>query len=140
MIKNYNIESEIRLVKVREMPDNKNVHEQLFWFADSLGLFNKRDKDKSCYRLFIAVIQSTKTKEMLSSDELAEKLKLSRATTIHHLKTLMKYGLVKHTNNKYILCSDSLIELIREVDNNYKRTLKQILTIAKTLDEELDLH
>lgn len=131
-------ELEIHLIKIRSTPQ-QNIHDQLIWLAESFGLLSLRDKDKSCYRLFIELVKCTKTKQALTSDELANRLSLSRATTIHHLKNLIKHGLVKHIDNRYVMTTDSLIELMQEIDNNYKRTMKQIAVIAKKLDDELQL-
>lgn len=136
--KSYLLEVEIRLIKLRQFP-TKNLNSELIWLAQSLGLLNKRDKDKSCYRLFIELIKASKTKEMLTSDELAARLNLTRATVIHHMKTLDSLGLIKKINNGYILHSDSLFELFREIDNNYKKTMRQILSVAKNIDEQLNL-
>jgi len=138
MKKPYIEEIEIKLVKIRQMPKH-NIHEELIWFANSLGLVNKRDKDKSCYRLFIELVKAAKNKELLSSDDLAARLNLTRATVIHHLKNLNRMGIVKHIDGRYILTSDSLIELMRDIDNNYRRTMKQIYAIAKAIDDELEL-
>jgi len=138
MVKQYIGEIEIKLVKIRQMP-KKNIHEELIWLANSLGLVTKRDKDKSCYRLFLELLKSAKNQEMLTSDDLALRLNLTRATVIHHLKNLIRLGFVKHIDNRYILVSDSLIDLIRDIDNNYRRTMKQIYTIAKVIDDELEL-
>lgn len=134
----YSLEIEIKLMKLREFP-NKNVNSELMWLAQSIGLLNKRDKDKSLYRLFLELIKSSKNKEMLTSDELADRLNLTRATVIHHMKTLQNMGLIRRLNNTYILHSNSLLELFREIDNNYKKTMRQILTIAKNIDDELKL-
>lgn len=134
--KNRMLELEIKLIKIRQFP-KKEINEELLWTAESLGLLTKRDKDKTCYRLFIELIKSSKNKEMLTSDELANRLELTRATVIHHLKNLIKLGLVKHIDNRYILCSDNLVDLIKEIDNNYKKTIKQILTVVQSIDNEL---
>jgi len=39
-----------------------NINMKLQWLGSSLGLFNLRDKDKSCFRIFIEVIKSAKEK------------------------------------------------------------------------------
>ncbi|MFH1506493.1 MAG: hypothetical protein ABIE94_05925, partial [archaeon] len=60
------------------VPRQHNINEELQWLGGSLGLFNPRDKDKSCFRIFIAFVQSLKTNIGYSSDELATKLNLTR--------------------------------------------------------------
>jgi hypothetical protein len=42
----------ITIVNVRR-PSERNINHELQWLGTSLGLFNLRDKDKSCFRLFL---------------------------------------------------------------------------------------
>ena len=44
--------TKITIVRInQEVPEQ--IDEELQWIGSSLGLFNLRDKDKSCYRIFI---------------------------------------------------------------------------------------
>ena len=83
------IRQRITIVQIRK-PAEHNVNQELQWFGTSLGLFNLRDKDKSTFRLFIELLKSAKANHMLTSDELAAKLALSRGTIIHHINKLME--------------------------------------------------
>ena len=108
------INQKITIINVRR-PKYHNINEELQWFGNALGLFNLRDKDKSCFRLFIEIVKSTRKKNPITSDELATKLNLSRGTVIHHLNRLMESGIVVHEKNMYILRVDSLKDLVDEV-------------------------
>ena len=61
-------EQKITLISTRR-PRNKNVNEELKWLGASLGLFNVRDRDQSCFRIFIELLKSTKSDKNISSDE-----------------------------------------------------------------------
>ena len=74
---------------IRNRLPKKQVNEELQWFGDSLGLFNLRDKDKSCFRIFLELVKAAKVNNPLTSDEIGEHLKLSRGTVIHHINKLM---------------------------------------------------
>ena len=102
-----------------------------------MGLFNLRDKDKSCFRIFIELLKSARQNRGLSSDELADSLGLSRGTVIHHLNRLMDAGLVVHTQNVYILRVQNLQDLIEEVEKDIVRTLKDLRDIAADIDSRL---
>lgn len=123
----------------RRKPTSVSINEQLQWLGSSLGLFGLRDKDKSCFRVFIELIKNTKAKKPVSSDELAYRLNLSRGTVIHHINNLIGSGLVIHEGNKYMLRVDSLTSLIEEVEKDIKRTCEDLREIAKKIDEELGL-
>lgn len=118
-------------------PQKSGINEELQWLGNSLGLFNLRDKDKSQFRLFIELLKAAKIKIPISSDELAEKLKLSRGTIIHHINKMMSSGLVVAKNNKYILRVDNLNALIKELENDVLDILGELKEIAKDVDKKL---
>ena len=92
----------ITIMNIRK-PVQKNVNQELQWLGSSLGLFNLRDKDKSCFRVFIELIKNAKKNFPVSSDELAYRLGLSRGTVIHHIHRLLDSGIVVQANKGYIL-------------------------------------
>jgi len=120
-------------------PLKKNINEDLQWFGSSLGLFNLRDRNSSCFRIFIELVKSSRKKKLLSSDELAYKTGLSRGTIIHHLNKLIGSGIVVNEKNKYILRVDNLKVLVDEIEKDINRTCSDLKDIAKNIDEELGL-
>ena len=132
------IRQRITIVNIRK-PAERNVNQELQWFGSSLGLFNLRDKDKSCFRLFIELLKSAKTHHTISSDELASRLSLSRGTIIHHINRLMESGLVIHEGNTYTLRVESLSSLIEEVEKDIKRACEDLKSVAKEIDDRLGL-
>ena len=120
-------------------PAERVINRELQWLGDSLGLFNLRDKDKSCFRIFIELLKSTKRKNPLSSDELASKLDLTRGTVIHHINRLMDSGIVVHERKKYLLRVDNLRELVDEVKKDIERTCSDLKEVAEDIDRRLGL-
>ncbi len=118
-------------------PLGKGVNEQLQWLGGSLGLFSLRDKDKSCFRIFITLLKSAKRDEELSSDELAEMTGLTRGTVVHHLNNLMSTGLVETYKSRYVLRVNSLEELIRKLEEDVRVTLESLRKVAAELDEKI---
>mgnify|MGYP001593679971 CR=1 FL=1 len=132
------IRQRITIVNIRK-PIEHNINHELQWFGSSLGLFNMRDKDKSCFRVFIELVKSAKAKETLSSDVLAARLALSRGTIVHHINKLIEAGLVVHECNKYILRVDNLKSLVDEVERDIKRACEDLKEVAKEIDSRLGL-
>ena len=128
----------ITIVRSRK-PTENTINEELQWFGDSLGLFNLRDRDKSCFRVFIELLKSAKRKQPLSSDELAAKLRLSRGTVIHHINMLMDSGLVVHERKKYLLRVHNLKELVDEIKKDIERTCLDLKEIGDDIDRRLGL-
>ena len=114
-------------------PVHKNVNQELQWLGSSLGLFNLRDKDKSCFRVFIELVKNAKKGVPLSSDELAYKLGLSRGTVIHHINKLLDSGIVVQVHKGYILRVGTLRELIDEVEKDLRRTCDDLKKMAEEI-------
>ena len=120
-------------------PVQKNVNQELQWLGSSLGLFNLRDKDKSCFRVFIEMIKNAKLGKPLSSDEIAYSLGLSRGTVIHHLNKLLDSGIAVEAERGYILRVSNLRGLINEVEKDLERTLDELREMAEEIDKSLGL-
>ena len=131
-------QTKITIINIRK-PAPDNVNQELQWLGSSLGLFNLRDKDKSCFRVFIELLKAAKLKRPFSSDELAYRLNLTRGTVIHHINRLMESGLVVHEANRYMLRVNKLSELIDEVEEDVVRTCKSLKQIAEKIDDRLGL-
>ena len=130
--------SKITIIHSRK-PNKLSINQKLQWFANSLGLFNLRDKDNSMFRIFIELIKSAKVDRNISSDELALKLNLTRGTVVHHLHKLIESGLVISQKNRYYLRVNSLTELVDEVEKDVNRTLSDLRKVADDLDGQLGL-
>jgi len=128
----------ITIISIRK-PAQKNINQELQWLGSSLGLFNLRDKDKSCFRIFIELVKNAKTSNALSSDELAYNLGLSRGTVVHHLHKLLDSGIVLGTQRGYILRVNNLQDLVDEVEKDTLRTIYELKKMAKEIDEGLGL-
>lgn len=132
------IQQRVTIVKIRR-PAESSVNDSLQYLGNSLGLFNLRDKDKSCFRVFIELLKAAKRKQALTSDELAFKLSLTRGTVVHHINKLIEAGIVIHDGNNYFLRVDKLEALIEELRRDVDRTIDDLQEIAKEIDGELRL-
>ncbi len=120
-------------------PAERDINKELQWLGNSLGLFNLRDKDKSCFRVFIELLKAAKADRPLSSDELAERLGITRGTVIHHINKLMESGLVVHHQNRYVLRVENLSSMIEELERDVKRICFELRKAAKEIDERIGL-
>ncbi len=117
----------------------RTLNDELQWFGSSLGLFNLRDKDKSCFRVFIELLKAAKTDEPLTSDEISDKLGLTRGTVIHHMNKLMSAGIVVRHGNSYILRVNNLGALVEEIQRDAERAFIDLKRVAKEIDQMLGL-
>ena len=132
------ISRKITIVRVNK-PNPNDVNDKLQWLGDSLGLFNLRDKDKSCFRIFIELLKAAKLQHPLSSDELAAHLGITRGTVVHHLNKLIGAGIVIVHGSKYMLRVDNLKDLVEEIRRDLNRTCDKLSAVAEDIDYALDL-
>ena len=129
----------VTIIKTSE-PSSRGVNELLQWFGGTLGLFNLRDKDRSCFRIFIVLLKSVKgSPKGLSSDDIAERTSLSRGTVIYHLNKLMDVGIVFESSNKYFLKFDSLEEISEGIRSEVNDAFDSLSFIGRDLDRKLGL-
>ncbi len=128
----------ITIARIRK-PQHEDVNSELQWLSQSLGLFGDRDKEKSCFRIFVELIKAARKNKGLTSDELAARSNITRATVIHHLKKLIASGLVLVEGNYYYLRVHNLQALIDEVQKDLNHTFEDLRIMAKELDEQLGL-
>jgi len=117
----------------------KDLNKEIQWFSQSLGLLGERDKEKSCYRVFIELMKCAKVKYMISSDELAFRCNLSRGTVVHHLNHLIEKGLISKEGQRYILRVNNLNLLIKELKKDTERIIDDLDEVAKNIDSAFGL-
>ncbi|MEK6903562.1 MAG: winged helix-turn-helix transcriptional regulator [Nanoarchaeota archaeon] len=128
----------VTLIKTRK-PQRKDLNTDLQWFSESLGLFSPRDKERSCFRIFVELVKATRRRQLLSSDDLAARTNLSRGTVIHHIAHLVESGLVVQHEGKYLLRVENLETLIEELQRDLQRVFEDLKSMAQELDDQLGL-
>jgi len=126
----------VTIVRVRRTnPDN--INQELQWLGNSLGLFNVRDKDSSCFRVFITLVKRARLNDSLSSDDIAHKLKLARTTVIHHLTKLIDAGIVVREDGGYLLRENKMQDLVRDIHRDIDAIFANLEQVANEIDQKL---
>ncbi len=126
----------ITIVRIRKNNHN-NVNQELQWLGNSLGLFSLRDKDSSCFRVFITLVKQAKQNRTTTSDEIAHHLNLTRGTVVHHLTKLINSGIVVRERTGYILRENNLQKVIRDLKHDMDNMFAELDEVAKEVDEKL---
>lgn len=126
----------LTVIKIRKI-SSPNVNEELQWLGNSLGLFNLRDKDSSCFRIFITLVKKSRQNQPLSSDYIAEKLNLSRGTVVHHLTRLMGSGIVLREKEGYLIRENSLQDLVKDLQRDMEGVFLELKEVAQEIDQKL---
>lgn len=129
----------MRITIMHSSAPRQGVNEEIKWFGETLGLFGLRDKDSSCYRIFVELLKSSRERKGLSSDEISYRIGLSRGTVIHHINRLMESGLVSSEGRLYLLRVQNLEALVEELQKDIWRNLEDMKQIARKIDSELGI-
>ncbi len=130
--------AEYRILAIRA-PPTIDYNSDLEWICRSFGFLRPRDKKKTAYRIFKALIEAARFNKGLSSDELAEKLGLTRGTMVHHLNKMIKGGLVIYHEGQYKLRGRSLKSTVAEIQRDINRIFEDLYKVAENIDETLGL-
>lgn len=126
------------LLSVRK-PTTAEYETDLEWLCRTFGFLESRDKQKTAYLIFKALVEATAHNNGLTSDELAEKLSLTRGTMIHHLNKMMKSGLVIFHESKFKLRERSLKNTMEEIRRDINRLFENVFEISESIDRSLGL-
>ena len=126
----------VTIIKTRHQV-HRNINDDLKWIGTSLGLFSLRDKNSSCFRIFINLLRRARERRLTSSDELAELTGLTRGTVVHHLNILRDAGIVVREQKGYILRTDRMQILVQMIRHDVNTAFDEIEIIAADIDKHL---
>ena len=125
----------------QELPETSNINDLIQWYGASLGLFSPRDKDSSCFRIFVVLLKDIEAGEDgLRSEVSAERTGLSRGTVVHHLNKLQDKGLVAQADNEYFIKVDNLNTLTSLIREEMNAALDNLERVADDIDDQLGLN
>ena len=128
---------QIIIRKVRS-PAPGNLNEDIDYLCKSLGYFTQRDKKDTAGEIFrLLVKEACEPDRYLTSDEIAEKINMSRGAVIHHLNHFISSGIVTKEHNTYRLRSQSLQKSMEEIRSDIERIMDQMIKIATEIDDKL---
>lgn len=130
------MKQKLMFIKVRRVPTD-NLNNELQWLGTSLGLFGLRDKDSSCFRVFITLVKKAKRNQPISSDTIAEQLHLTRGTVVHHLTKLMESGIVVREREGYLLRENSLEQVVKDLRRDMEAVLEELNLVARNIDQRI---
>jgi biotin operon repressor len=117
----------------------KKLDEKIHIISQNIGLFNDRDREKSCFRIFIELVKAKKDNRILSSQELADKSHLSRATVLHHIEKLTTSGIAQEHNHKFLLRERNLNFTILKLKKQMLEMYEELDRLTKEVDQELGI-
>jgi len=129
------------IIKKITSPAPGDIDKDIDYLCKSLGYFSQRDKQDTAGKIFrLLVKEACEADKCLTSDQIADKLNLTRGAIVHHLNNFMSSGIVVKEHNKYRLRSASLQKSMEEIRGDIDRIMEQMIKIAREIDEKLGHH
>jgi len=126
------------VIKKIRSPAPGNLDNDIDYLCKSLGYFSQRDKQDTAGKIFrLLVREACEPEECLTSDEIAEKLNLTRGAIVHHLNSFISAGIAVKEHNRYRLRSASLQKSVEEIKSDIERIMEQMSKIAMEIDQKL---
>ena len=129
---------EYRLFVVRKPPTAK-IEKDIEWICRSFGFLESRDKNRTAYLIFRSIIEAATKDQGVSTDKLAQDLKLSRGTMVHHINKMIKSGLVIYHEGQYKLRGRSLKSTIIEIQKDVHRFFSDVYYVVESIDKKMGL-
>jgi predicted transcriptional regulator len=109
------------------------------WICKCFGFTEPRDKNKTAAKIFAALVEAIKEKGSISSDELAEKVGVTRAAVVHHLNRMMGSGLVVRRHGSYQLRMQGVESTVVEVQRDILRVFENLRKVSREIDEAMNI-
>lgn len=123
---------------VRQFPEQDSI-EDLRWICHALSLVTPRDKSETVVSVIQTILTATREGKGLLSDEIAEHVGITRGTVVHHIKRLIRAGLVVQKGHHYELREFSLERTIERIKEDVCRFVDDIMEIGKSIDKSYRL-
>jgi predicted transcriptional regulator len=121
-----------------DIPPAGSVSEDIDFICRSFGYFSQRDRQGTAGKIFQVLVEDASSDSKgLTSDEIAERLHLTRGAIVYHLNDFIEAGLVTREKNLYRLRSSSLQRCIEEIMRDSQRIFNDLMKIAHDIDQQL---
>ena len=127
------------VVKRVERPFSRKPTDELDWICQSLGFYEPIDREKTAASIFKEIVKATEKGQALTSTAIAEKVKMSRGSTINHLNNLIRAGLITRHGRYYESRSKSVFRTIEEIEEDIDRIFEKMKKTAREIDEDMGI-
>jgi len=126
------------LLQEVQPPQRPDEERDIEWLCHSLGLFTKKDADKSAFKVFRILVDSSMKGEPKTSAEIAEELDLARGTVLFHMKKFASSGLVRQASGRrYVLRESCLEDTLDDMMRDMERMFERMKRVAAEIDKEM---
>ncbi len=125
----------INLEKPREKDPDKDLH----WLCDSFGLSSGRDLENTANQIVMTLIDQISENERVSSEIIADIMGINPSRVNHHVRNLIKSGLIYREKRLLFLRGGSLKAAVHEMRKDSDRIFDELEAIASEIDRQKGL-
>ncbi len=123
-----------------EKPKEKKLEEDIDWFCNSFGLSSGRDTENIATRIVQdLLLQLAEKDDKVSSDAIAENLEVNLSRVNHHIRNLIKSGIIYREKRGLYIRGGSLKAAVQEMKKDSERIFQELEIIAEEIDERMGL-
>lgn len=124
-------------IKEVPLPMKGSVDRDIRWLCDTFCLFQQGETDFNVIKILKFAAKKAACNETVENSDLAEKLGVSRATCIHHLKKLESMRLIRREGSKYALAGSSFENTFLRIKQEIDLQFQKILRMCEEIDREM---
>ncbi len=127
------------LIRRIPKPHDETREELLAWFVESLGLEHGRDIHQTLRRILHMLLTLSQESRLLSTERLEEELLMPGSRINHHIRLLIKAGMLERDKRSIRLRGRTIEETVEEIRRDSERIFDDIIRMARLLDEAYGL-
>jgi predicted transcriptional regulator len=127
------------IIRDLEKPAEKNLDKDIQWLCESLGFYEKIDREKTAAAIFKALLQSQTLQKELNSTTIGSESKVTRGAALNHLHRMINAGLVVKKGTRYAVRCSNLHATITELHRDIDQIFQDMEDIAKEIDDRMGI-
>lgn len=122
-----------------DLPKTNKSFDEIKWICESFGFIEGRDTSQNSFNILNELLKQFSKKELVSTKNLKNSLKIKSHTINHHIRNLVNSGIIYREKRKIKLRGKNLTASIQEMKRDSDKMFEMILEISKKIDEKIKL-
>lgn len=127
------------IIQEINLPRTNKFSDEVKWICESLGFIEGRDTSQNSFNILNELLRQSSKRELISTEDLANSLKIEAHTINHHIRNLMDFGIVCREKRKIKLRNKNLTFSIQEMKRDSDILFKRVIEISKKIDKKRNL-
>lgn len=118
------------------LPRRNKPVDEIKWVCESFGFIEGRDTFQNSFNILNELLNQFSKKELVSTEDLKDSLKIEAHTINHHIRNLMNSGIIYRKKRKIKLRGKNLTNSIQEMKRDSDRIFERIIEVSQKIDKK----